>query len=686
MAARAAVATVVGAGLAIAAAARTRERLATERLRFDLLRGAAQISDGETTVPQVVDRVRDLIVPALADACTIEVVHHGRTERLAEAPATLRARSRMVVPLYSRGHQIGTLELVSEHRDYSAEDRGFATLIGGRIALALHNAGLFAELQSLQERLTTALGTLAEAVTIQDDRGNLVYANDAAAAALGFASADQLLATPPRQIVDAYDSFYEDGSPLRLEDLPGRQVLAGRTPAPLVVRAIHRASGEERWRIVKATGVPVRPGQSRLAVNVIEDVTEVKRAELAQRFLAQAGAVLASSLDYERTLAGITELAVPRLADWCAVSLPGDGNRLPTVAVAHTDPEKVEFARAYQERYPTSLSDPTGAAQVLREGRSQVINDIPDALLEASIPDPERLAALRTIGMRAAMIVPMVAAGRAIGVISFVSAESQRTFAPADLELAEELGRRAGTAVEHARLYRERSHIAATLQRGLLPDELPVIPGVRLASLYRPAGAENLVGGDFYDAFRTPAGWMLLVGDVTGRGPDAAAQTGQARHTLRTAGTLLGAATGAFEQLNQALADREELTPCTVALVQLEDHAATVFCAGHPLPLLIREGAVRSIGRPGPMLGAWTDSVWPHDRVELRAGDVLVLYTDGVTDTRGAAERFGHDRLIATLRDVTGAAAAVAAIDHALSDFQHGAQADDTAVLAVEVD
>ena len=142
--------------------------------------------------------------------------------------------------------------------------------------------------------------------------------------------------------------------------------------------------------------------------------------------------------------------------------------------------------------------------------------------------------------MRAVMMVPMVAGGRVIGVISFVSAESGRRFAQADLELAEELGRRAGTAVENARLYRERSHIAATLQRGLLPEELPAIPGLRLASLYRPAGEENLVGGDFYDAFPTAAGWMLLVGDVTGRGAEAAALTGQARHTLRTAGMLLG--------------------------------------------------------------------------------------------------------------------------------------------------
>ena len=285
------------------------------------------------------------------------------------------------------------------------------------------------------------------------------------------------------------------------------------------------------------------------------------------------------------------------------------------------------------------------------------------------------------------MIVPMVASGRVIGVISFVTAESGRRLTQSDLELAEELGRRAGTAVENARLYAERSHIAATLQRGLLPDELPAIEGMRLASLYRPAGEENLVGGDFYDAFPTPSGWMLLVGDVTGRGAEAAALTGQARHTLRTAGTLLGDPDAAFEQLNRALAQRTELTPCTVALLHVAPDAttATIRCAGHPKPLLVRDGEVRAVGSFGPMLGAWSDSHWRADEIDLRSGDVLVLYSDGVTDTVGEHGRFGEERLLAALAGVRDADAAVAAIDAALNAFQRGAQADDTAVLALNL-
>src|SRR5262249_35184944 len=132
-----------------------------------------------------------------------------------------------VIPLRSRGHGIGTMTLISttrSRRRFSDDDRAFAHVLGGRVALALDNVGLFTELQSLEAQQSAARGSLAEAVTVQDRDGALVYANDAAARALGFDSVDSLLATPPAEIVTAYESFNEDGTPLRLEQLPGRRV------------------------------------------------------------------------------------------------------------------------------------------------------------------------------------------------------------------------------------------------------------------------------------------------------------------------------------------------------------------------------------------------------------------------------------------------------------------------------
>jgi PAS domain S-box-containing protein len=565
-------------------------------------------------------------------------------------------------------------------------------IIAAGTALAVRSARVrevSTELRSVEAQMTAAVGNLAEAVTVQDADGTLVYANEAAARAFGFRSSHELLATPPAQIVDRFESFTDDGAPLAVERLPGRRVLSGeRDPEPLTVRAIDRVTGEERWRQIKASSVLDPSGRVQLAVNIVEDITEVKRAELTQRLLAQAGEVLASSLDYERTLQQVAELAVPELADWCGVSMPEANGLIRQVAVAHVDPAKVEFARSFSARYPVRSSDPTGAPAVIREGRSEMIAEIPDELLEQAGLDPEQLELIRSLGMRSVIIAPMVAGGRTIGAISFVTSDSARIFTNADLELAEELGRRAGTAVENSRLYTERSHIARTLQASLLPDELPEIPGFSLATLYRPAGEENWVGGDFYDTFEVPAGWLVVVGDVAGRGADAAALTALARFTLRTGATLLDTPLAALAHLNAELLARSGMALVSVAcaLVTERDGEAsvTVMCAGHPPPILVHDGVAEPIGRLGPLLGAFEDAHWDPVSVTLTGGEVLTLFTDGVLDTHGADERFGEERLRATLAAAGGSPReAVDAIEAALSGFEVGEQADDTAVVAL---
>ena len=183
---------------------------------------------------------------------------NARDEADYEFLRSLAERSHIRVPLRSRGNSVGTLSLLAITRSYTAADLQLAQLLAGRVGLALDNAGLFAELETAQVQLTTALDSLAEAITIQDEHGTLVYANDAAAAALGFASGAQLMATPLHEIIDAYESFHEDGSPLQPRaSCPAARSSQGRTPEPMLVRAVHKRTGEERWRIVKATAVPV---------------------------------------------------------------------------------------------------------------------------------------------------------------------------------------------------------------------------------------------------------------------------------------------------------------------------------------------------------------------------------------------------------------------------------------------
>jgi PAS domain S-box-containing protein len=527
-------------------------------------------------------------------------------------------------------------------------------------------------------------------VIVLDDERNMLYANDAAAETLGYPSAEALLATPREQLVDRSTYFKEDGTPLEMDEFPTARALRGEEPGPETIRVVDRESGEERWRLTKSRAVRDGRGRARLVVSVVEDVTERRRSELAQRLLARTGEVLSSSLDYEQTLKEVAGLAVPDLADWCGVSMPDRGGAIRQVAVVHSDPAKVEFARELARRYPSHVDDEGGSAEVLRTGQSQLIPEIPDELLDQAVQDPEQRELVRSIGMRSAVSVPMAAAaGPPTGVISWVNAESGRVFSVADLELLEEVGRRAGIAIENARLYEERSNIARTLQRALLPPALPEIPGFSLATLYRPAGRENWVGGDFYDAFAVKGGWMVVVGDVAGRGAPAAALTAYSRHVLRTAAQLHDDPLDGVPYLNQQLHDRPGAALCTVCCVLLRERRAeaeaTIVCAGHPLPYLVRTegGGPEPIGQWGQMLGAWTPGEFPRTTTTLAAGDLLVLYTDGVVDTVGATERYGDERLQATLAGARDPDDALRRIEDALVEFETGEHVDDTAALAI---
>jgi serine phosphatase RsbU (regulator of sigma subunit) len=270
--------------------------------------------------------------------------------------------------------------------------------------------------------------------------------------------------------------------------------------------------------------------------------------------------------------------------------------------------------------------------------------------------------------------------------MSLATTSSRRRFTPPDMELARELGRRAATAIENARLYSEVQKVATTLQRTLLPPELPDVPGWSFCALYLPAGGEADVGGDFYDVFPTAAGWMAVMGDVVGRGPAAASLTAMGRYTLRTAGSLSGTPTMGLARLNDNLRERGEMALCTAAVVLLHEDTseASIVCAGHPLPYLIRRGAVQAVGRTGPLLGAFEHGEWLSSSLDLEPGDVLVLYTDGVLDARGPEDRFGEERLEAALEGVASAEQAVERIHTALVEFAGAEQADDTAVLAMQ--
>jgi PAS domain S-box-containing protein len=541
-------------------------------------------------------------------------------------------------------------------------------------------------------QLDTILDGLAEAVTVSDQHGRTVYANDAAVRLLRLTPAERVRGVAGHELMSRFEVYDEHREPVALEALPGSRVRAGeRDPEPMLVRNVVKATGEERWLLNKTTAIHDGDGTVTGVVNVIEDVTQAKRAELAQRLLAEASDALASSLDYESTLQRIAEVAVPGLADWCGVDVPGPGGFAQLVAIAHSDPAKVALARWMRARYPVSLHRREGIAAVMRGEPSFVRAEIGDDELRAYAQDEQHFELLRELGMASVVVVPLVASGQKLGTLILSRGTSGRVFDEADITLAEELGRRAGTAVLNARTYTERASIAATLQRGLRPPELLAPPGFAVATHYDAAGAFNEVGGDFYDAFTTADGWMLVIGDVAGHGAEAAALTALARYTLRSAGQLTRDPARAMHQLNATLRDLPQLSLCTTVCAHVRardgtgEARVTLANCGHPRPLLVRDGELKELGCVGPMAGALDEGVWDCTEVVLQAGDTLVLYTDGVLDTVGAEDRFGERRLRAAL-GAAGTAepeALVEALAAALEAFRQGPQRDDTAIAAV---
>ena len=625
-------AVVAGGILSLLVALLRSNAVITDR-RLALLRDLLGLADRPQEAGQLVDRILVLLVPAFADSAAIE----SDDERVGTRGAGAGATDRIALPLTARGEPFGSLELAlgPSGRRYSAGDRAFAELVAGRVAVVLDNAGLTRQAREAEQRLVAALDTLGEAVTMNGPDGRTVYANEAAVVLLKADSVEELTSSEVGEISARFLLLDEHGTPVELEEFPAFKALRGEDrPPPLLLRNIVRATGEERWLVNKVSVLRTLGGGIDRVVNVIEDVSEVKVAERAQALLGDATRALSESGDHEEALQRVAELVADRVADWCAIDLP-DGRATRRVGLA-----------------------PAGAPR----------------------PDPPG----------GELIVPLMAGGEPLGTLSLVRTDAVRRFTGADRQVAEQLGHRAGAAVLSGRLSLEREEIARELQHGLLPPQLPDIPGLDVAALYRPAGELNEVGGDFYDAFPTPAGWMVVIGDVAGQGARAAGLTGLARFTLRSVGQLTGDPVRAAEQLNRTLRDQAELSLCTAVCLLLSAGPggleAVTVSMGHPLPALLRDGAATGLGRPGTLAGAFDDAGWTASRTALVPGDAVVLYTDGVFDTVGREGRLGEEQLLALLgASPPGAAAVVAHVDAALRDFQAGPQADDTALVALAV-
>jgi serine phosphatase RsbU (regulator of sigma subunit) len=437
-------------------------------------------------------------------------------------------------------------------------------------------------------------------------------------------------------------------------------------------RVIH-PNGDTRWLHGYGQVYRGEDDEQGSLVGVVVDVTPIRTAEMereaalaaeaiaqgaarsSQRrleLLARAAALLDSPLDLDATLQQVADLAIGDLADWCAVDLETDHLAARRVAVSHRDPAMLSLAHELQSRYPDPPDAP-GRLAVLRSLQPLHVAEVTDEMLVGAARDPAHLGLLRTLGMSSVILAPVQAGGRAFGVLSLVTTHGRR-LGSEDVELAMELGRRAGATLEKVRLYAERDAVAQILQRSLLPPELPDIPALALAAFYAPAVSGFDIGGDFYDVFQTSADrWWLVLGDVCGKGPAAASLTGVIRYMIR-AFALGGEPPGeVLRLLSEALLGQNwdgRFATLVLAVVDVTPAAETLVVrlatAGHPPPILKTRAGVRACGGEGMPVGLLPDLRVATIQVELNAGDTLVMYTDGATEARTAAGEFvGEDGL-----------------------------------------
>jgi len=394
------------------------------------------------------------------------------------------------------------------------------------------------------------------------------------------------------------------------------------------------------------------------------DRARLRSAEQERRgwlsFLAEAGDLLAGSLDQRMTMSITCQIAVPRIAGWCAIHLYDDRGRPVLQQVWHED-----------ERSNAPLR------RLLRDLTPGEIASSTDPLL-----DGEQLA------------VPLVARGQEIGVMTLGHASSDG-WNPEVALVIESIARRAALAIDNARAHGDLQAVGDALQDSLLPSSVPTAPGLDLGVVYEAAGGPGTVGGDFYDVFSLGRDrWCFVVGDVCGTGARAAAVTGLARHTIRALALAGFPVSDILERLNTAILDEGERARfLTVACgvmhampgrrVRLE-----LVLAGHPPPFLVHgDGSVRQVGRPQSLLGVLDDVRYTTDEIVLNRGDLLVTVTDGVLERRDGNVMLEDEGLAEELRATAGLPAQAVAerIRRLVLDFAQTPQRDDMAVLAIRL-
>ena len=491
-------------------------------------------------------------------------------------------------------------------------------------------------------------------------------------------------ATGMGTFLELYNQFAERGADLaQIQNEPLRSLLTVPFQAQGRVTGMLAVAAAEPDRFAEADLARVQQVADAMALPLerarLSEHDRIRRARLS--FLAEASDLLAGTLDQEKTIALAAQLVVPRLAAWCAALVPDEDGELRPAYVWHADESQADVLADLLSAAPAPRLAPGDSAQPWSFAETPELSCAEAAELAA---DP-------------AWCFPLVARERSLGVF-VIGRPREGALAQESVELAADLTRRVALALDNARLYSAQRQANDALQRSLLPPELPAIPGVDVAAGYEAAGEGNDVGGDFYDVFEVaPGRWRFAIGDVCGKGPEAAAVTGLTRHALRILAREGHDVPTVVERLNALIVDEGSRAPF-VTLIHGElarassgDTASgdaaviSMVCAGHPPPLVLRSaGDVEAVAEPQSLLGVLDGVTFEQNVVRLSPRDVLLCVTDGVTERRSGDHLLDDgDGLRGLLGECSGltAGSVVARIQRAVREFGSGPPTDDVALL-----
>ena len=594
-------------------------------------------------------------------------------------------------------------------RDWSDDDVHFLQSVGNVVGLAIQRHKIEDELRESNTRLDLSLAAGGLGTWVWDVVARTI---DLSPTLLRMGGLEHFEGG-----IDDYTDLVIEEDRHALDQAADQAFQQGRDLHSL--HRLRRPDGEIRWIEVRGRPVLDVAGRPLRMVGVATDVTERRilddvKASLLRRehearvaaeqaqgqlsFLATATGALNASLDPATTIEHLGRLVVPQLCDLFFVDLIDEAGNLVPATAGHGDEEVLSVARELRRRR-REIGGGGGLWDVRKvafSGRTELISNVTDEMLQAAAGgNPDHLDLYRRVSGKAAAVVPMVAHGRVLGVLTFVSTTDPRRFGEDNLHLINGLASRAAMAIDNANLFAARNRVARVLQATLLPPALPEIPAFEVAARYRVAEAGTEIGGDFYDVFEVSDGaWTVVIGDVCGRGPEAAALTGLMRHSVRVAAMREARPSRILGETNEAILDQIDDTRfCTAAIIHLDAGTTdgqvhiTASSAGHPCPVVVRpDGRVEPIDCAGTLLGVLSDPPLVDASLDLEPGTLIVSYTDGVTEARRGPDWFGEERLYEVLADVAGQPAeeVAARVDEAVAAFQDASN-DDLAVLVLRV-